>query len=87
YQIVEWFAPSARVEWYRDAQGLTTLGQGTNSPVTLREITGTGEFRVGEHLIFRLEFRHDSSPTAVFLNHTDPARTQNTFATEAIFVF
>jgi hypothetical protein len=85
-QLLEWFAPSARLEYYRDSDGLRTITL-ANQPVTLRELTVTGEFRVGDHFIFRLEIRHDSADARVFVNGSSPASTQNTGAVETIFVF
>jgi hypothetical protein len=61
YQIAKLFAAAGRVEFFNDPQGFST---GTTQ--TIKEVTGTGEFKLNDHLLTRLELRHDSSDKAFF---------------------
>ncbi len=53
------FAP--RVEWFNDADGFTT-----GTVQRLKEVTFTGEYKVNNWLLSRLEFRDDFSNQAFF---------------------
>ncbi len=69
-------AISPRVEIFDDAAGFST---GTKQ--TVKEGTITGEYKYNDHLIGRLEYRHDSSNTAFFDRGAQMAVVdgQNTF--------
>jgi hypothetical protein len=61
YQLTKIFAVAGRTEFFNDAGGFTT---GTKQ--TLKEGTITGEGKVTDHLVARLEFRHDASDHPFF---------------------
>lgn len=67
YQATSIFALTPRVEWYNDADGFTT---GTRQKV--KEFTMTGEFKTGDALVTRLEYRRDFSDTAFFERGSTP---------------
>lgn len=55
-QLTKLFAVAARAEYFSDEHGFTT-GLAQN----LTEVTGTGEFKLSDRLVTRLEVRHDGS--------------------------
>lgn len=61
FQVTKRFALSPRVEYYDDATGFTT---GTKQH--LHEVTVTGEYKMLDGLLARLEFRHDGSNVPYF---------------------
>lgn len=92
YQLVDWFAPIVRVEYMSDQQGriaglgpVTGADSGTGSRVI--EFTLTGEFKIAQQLIFRVEFRHDDSNNHNFVRDGVPARGDNTLGFEVIMPF
>ena len=60
-QLNKMFAFSSRVEFFNDSNGYTT---GTKQ--VLKEGTLTGEYKYNDHMIARLEYRHDKSDKAFF---------------------
>ena len=62
-QLSELFALAARLEWMNDASG---FGAGLTQKV--KEFTLTGEMKMKEGLLTRLEYRHDWS-NAPFFDH------------------
>lgn len=56
-----WFALTPRIEWFNDATGFQT---GTKQKV--KEFTLTGEFKMKEGFLTRLEYRRDWSDTPFF---------------------
>lgn len=83
YQLTSRFAVAPRAEVFRDANGLLT---GTRQ--TLREITVTGEMKMHENVLSRLEFRRDRSNAPFFNRGANQAfaREQST-VTLGILVF
>ncbi len=61
YQLTKLFAIAGRAEFFDDAQGFSTGVQ-----QVIKEGTVTGEFKLNDHLVSRLEYRHDSSDHAFF---------------------
>jgi Putative beta-barrel porin-2, OmpL-like. bbp2 len=61
FQITDKIAFSPRAEWFHDADGFET---GTRQ--TLHEVTLTGEYKMVEGLLARLEYRRDDSDTPFF---------------------
>lgn len=61
YQVTSRVAVSPRVEYFNDATGLNT-----GVPQRLKEFTFTGELKMAEGLIARLEYRRDNSDVAFF---------------------
>lgn len=82
YQLSDLYAPSLRIEYFRDADGYRT---GTKQ--TLKEVTLTNQFDLNSNLIFRLELRIDKSNEDIFLKQDDTKSTQFTFGAEAIVYF
>jgi hypothetical protein len=72
----EHFAVSPRYEWYKDRDGFITGGSRT-----LQEFTLTGDYRLKEGLLTRLEYRRDWSDTPFFDCGNEPgsAKSMNTF--------
>jgi len=62
FQMTKHFAVAARTEFFNDSTGFQT---GTRQ--TLSEATLTGEYKYNDHLISRLEYRHDHSDHHFFL--------------------
>jgi len=63
YQIAKLFAVAGRAEFFNDSKGFAT---GTSQ--FLSEETGTGEFKLNDHLVTRFEVRHDGS-NHLFFDH------------------
>jgi hypothetical protein len=61
YQITKLFAAAARAEFFNDPSGFST---GTKQ--ILKEGTLTGEAKITDHFVGRLEYRHDSSDHPFF---------------------
>lgn len=61
YQLTKKFAVAARGEWFDDADGFST-----GVVQKLKEGTITGEYKYNDHLVARLEFRHDASNRPFF---------------------
>ncbi|HEY0004779.1 MAG TPA: outer membrane beta-barrel protein [Pyrinomonadaceae bacterium] len=84
YQAAKRFAISPRFEWYKDYDGFTT---GTRQ--RLSEVTLTGEYKMSDNFLTRLEYRRDWSDQAVF-QRSDPAsfsRNQTTLVGGFIWSF
>ena len=74
-QATPWLAVIPRVEVFDDPDGFMT---GTSH--TLKDATLTGEFKLMNGLLARVEFRRDMSDAAVFTNSTGATlKSQNTF--------
>lgn len=83
YQATKRIAISPRFEYYDDASGFTT---GTRQK--LHEFTVTGEYKIFDGVLTRLELRHDGSDMPFFDHASQSAasRTQTT-ATIALIAF
>jgi hypothetical protein len=74
-QATPWLAVVPRVEWFDDPDGFMT---GTSQ--SIRDATITGEVRLMNGLLWRVEYRRDWSDSAVFSKKTGAAvDSQNTF--------
>jgi hypothetical protein len=84
YQATPRFALTGRTEYFKDAQGFST-GAAQN----LGEFTATGEFRLTDMFITRLEARHDVSNIRFFNKGTSPASAtgQTTLTLGVMMVF
>jgi hypothetical protein len=86
WQMTHWFAPSIRIETFRDEDGFVAAGQGTGTAfftatqggvaatparVTIREGTWANEITINPNLTFRLEYRHDWSTKRIFQEGAD----------------
>ena len=65
YQLSKLFAVAGRTEVFDDAQGYST-----GTAQTIKEVTGTGEFKLNDHLVARLDLRHDASNHPFFSQGT-----------------
>jgi hypothetical protein len=68
YQLTKLFAVAGRTEVFDDAQGYST-----GTAQTIKEVTGTGEFKLNDHLVTRLDLRHDASNHPFFSQGAGPA--------------
>lgn len=83
YQLTNRFAFAPRFEWYNDADGVQT-GQSQH----INEVTMTGEMKIMEGLVTRLEWRRDYTDQPYFLRGNDQLRNQqNTFLIGFIYAF
>jgi hypothetical protein len=74
-QATPWFAVVPRVEWFDDPDGFMT---GTGQ--TMKDATLTGEFKLMNGLLSRVEYRRDLSDSAVFTKNTGvKVKSQSTF--------
>jgi hypothetical protein len=74
YAIGKKFAVASRAEYFDDVDGFST---GTKQK--LKELTLTGEYKMTDWLLSRLEFRNDWSDQAFFENSKSGSKTQPTF--------
>lgn len=92
YQVTDVFSTGARIEYYSDGKGLNPAlnpgGAGDSGDgARIVTLTLTQEFKVAQHLIVRIEFRHDNSNQHTFLRDDKAARGDNTLAFEALLPF
>lgn len=75
FQLSKHFAVSPRAEYFDDSNGFTT-----GSRQKLHEVTVTGEYKIVEGALARLEYRHDASDIPFFDRGASSAlvRTQTT---------
>jgi hypothetical protein len=87
YQFNPKWAIATRYEYLNDPEGLATGGYTavtsslpalfTATPGHVQEATGTVERRIAQHLITRLEYRHDMSTQPLFLKGNSPGFAPN----------
>jgi hypothetical protein len=95
YQLTRWFAPTLRLETFKDDKGgmtgFTIANQGVTpvGGVTLNEATLSTDIKINDNLMFRLEYRHDHASKHIFLRNEDlnGKKEQDTMAGEVIFQF
>ena len=94
YALTDKLALAARGEYFNDADGVRTaiFGTGINgitgTGVKLYEYTLTTEYKLHEHLLARLEYRHDQASERVFRSGDLAQRShQDTVAMEFIAPF
>ena len=88
-QLSETCSLAGRYEFYRDADGTKSPTiSGTAGDLSLQELTLTAESQINQHLIARLEYRHDWANSNVF-GHDDSGfqNYQDTVAVEFIMPF
>jgi hypothetical protein len=73
YQAAKKFAVAARAEVFDDMDGFST-----GTPQTLKELTFTGEYKMTDWLLSRLEFRDDWSDAPYFQKGSGTAMSQPT---------
>ncbi len=72
FQLTKTIAFSPRAEYYYDKDGFIT-----GTAQKLKEVTLTGEYKLAEGLLTRLEYRRDWSDQAVFERGDNPAVSRN----------
>jgi len=72
FAVNEWFALSPRLEWYYDKDGFIT-----GKAQKLKDFTMTGEFRMKEGFLTRLEYRRDWSDQPFFDRGNEPGSHKN----------
>jgi len=77
----EHWAVSPRVEWFKDRDGFAT-----GVPQTLKEFTLTGEYKLAQGLLARLEYRRDWSDRRFFERGATPAASTSQTTLLAGFV-
>ncbi len=84
YAFTDKTALALRGEWYKDPDGFTT-----GTVQTLGEFTATGEWKIGNNLLTRLEYRRDWSNQNTFNSTTGPASAnqQDTITLGAVYTF
>ena len=77
------FAISPRVEFFNDSTGYTT---GTKQ--VLKEATITGEYKYNDHMVARIDYRHDVSDKAFFDRGAQfaKAKAQTTVAIGLVYI-
>jgi hypothetical protein len=82
YAFTDVVAGALRAEWYKDGDGTTT-----GTAQTLGEFTLTGEYKIANALLTRLEFRRDWSTQPSFINGTTPSNAQDTLELGVVYTF
>jgi hypothetical protein len=82
YDWTEKLRTAARLEYFKDVQGVRTLAVAAGTPVELYSVTGTITYKIWKGLQGRLEYRHDDANRKVFSIRTPDlvptGSTQNT---------
>ena len=91
YELTPKWSLAGRGEWFDDKDNfrtaLTSIDGGTPTDINFYEYTLTSEWKLHEHLLARLEYRHDQASEQVFLLHSGFADYQDTVALELITHF
>jgi hypothetical protein len=82
YQATPTIAVAARGEYYKDPDGFTT-----GTAQTLNEFTLTGEYKIPEGLLARLEYRRDDSDEAYFVKGSRLVDAQSTLEVGIVAFF
>jgi hypothetical protein len=84
YQLTKRLAFAPRAEIFSDKNGFST-----GTPQTIKEVTLTGEMKIYDGIVSRLEFRHDNSDQPFFhQGANDPlSKSQNTITLGLIAFF
>jgi hypothetical protein len=72
YAFTKHFAVSPRLEWFNDRDGFST-----GTAQKLKEVTLTGEYKIADGLLSRLEYRRDWSDQPFFDRGAGPAASRN----------
>ena len=82
YQATKKIAFTSRFEYYKDESGFTTgLAQNLN------EVTLTGEYRIPEGLLARIEYRRDNSDQLFFAKGSRTVHSQSTLEAGVVAFF
>ena len=78
FQVSKHVAITPRAEFFNDADGFTTSVDPANPRAQrLAEVTVTGEYKMDEGLLARLEYRRDSSNIDYFNRGVTPNATKD----------
>ena len=82
-QATPWLAVVPRLEVFNDANGFMT-----GTAQTMKDATLTGEVKLHDGLLWRVEYRHDMSDAATFATSTGAmAMSQNTFGMGVLYSY
>jgi hypothetical protein len=92
YDLNPTWALSGRAEWFDDREGVRTgfggPDGGTLSDLDLQSYTLTSQWKLYEHVLARLEYRHDQADERVFFHDADGfTNYQDTIAAEMVYHF
>jgi hypothetical protein len=92
YDFTPTWSLAGRWEWFSDNDnvrtGFTSFGGGTPPDIDFQEWTLTSQWKLYEHVLARLEYRHDFADQRVFFHDTDGFSSyQDTVAAEVIYHF
>jgi hypothetical protein len=72
FQLTPTFAFAPRLEWFHDKDGFST-----GTAQSLKEVTLTGEAKMNDYVLARLEYRHDWSDQRFFDRGASPAASKS----------
>lgn len=89
YAFTDALALALRGEWYRDPDGYTIgLAIPTPAPITVAEATVTGEWKIADALLTRLEYRRDWANKDFWMpNSTTTKSAQDTVEVGVVYTF
>jgi len=91
YDLTDTWSLAGRWEWFDDKDnvrtGLTSIGGGAPTDIDLYGYTLTSQWTLHEHLLARLEYRHDKADEKVFIRDEGFSSYQDTIAAELIYHF
>ncbi|MBI3087285.1 MAG: porin [Candidatus Omnitrophica bacterium] len=92
YDLTDTWSLAGRWEWFDDKDNvrtlLTSIGGGIPTDIDFYEWTLTSQWKLYEHVLARLEYRHDKSSERVFFHDADGFTDyQDTLAAELIYHF
>ncbi len=92
YALTPTWSLAGRTEWFNDMDsvrtGVTGIGGGTTDGTQFYEWTLTSQWALHEHVLARLEYRHDTASNRVFFHGGDGfINDQDTVAAEMIYHF
>jgi len=92
YDVTDIWSLAGRWEWFDDRDNvrtrLTTLGSSTPPDLDFYEYTLTSQWKLREHVLARLEYRHDKADERVFTHDDGGLSTvMDTVAAELIYHF
>ena len=92
YDLTDTWSLAGRWEWFDDKDnfrtGFTSIGGGTPADINFSGYTLTSQWKLYEHVLARLEYRHDTASEQVFFHDANGfTNYQDTIAAEMIYHF
>jgi len=91
YDLSPTWALAGRWEWFDDKDNVrtkfTSIGGGVPTDIDFYEWTLTSQWKLHEHVLARLEYRHDKADEKVFVRDEGFSAYQDTVAAEMIYHF